>query len=223
MEAKFIPQQFQSQKDKENSASDEHKLLFDKIGELQLIELSKHYCLCEFYLSSYCQCKLEDFQNNAPLDFDTQSLRQTQQCSLLPNTRRVLESTSVLPQRDRTSYLYTKLQHLMHQLMAINSSSKTLVFARPKTRRRIPRVSSRRSHFTGVFKNSLKWQALINIRNKKTYIHTYFTQEEAARAFDLMSLLLNGMKAVTNHDYSKDCIIRLFSDYSDIVNKFCYY
>ena len=64
--------------------------------------------------------------------------------------------------------------------------------------------SKRRSYFIGVSKNSFKWQALINFKNKKKYIGTFLTQEEAARAYDLYAMAFQGVKAKLNHSYSRE-------------------
>ena len=72
--------------------------------------------------------------------------------------------------------------------------------------------SNRRSAYIGVFKNGPNWQSLISIDKKKTYIGTYLTEIEAARAFDYYSILLHGLTAVTNLDYSKRDILELITE-----------
>ncbi|CAI2368608.1 unnamed protein product [Moneuplotes crassus] len=203
------------------------KLAFVKPTELStfeeplIVELARSYCLCDYNMPCYCHC--ETPTSFSPLSFEFKSCFNTslQGYPELQNQSRDSSSTGVPSRGDRTIYLQSKLARLYQYLENINDPFKILVFRRPKVNCRTPTISARRSRYTGVFKNGLKWQALINIGNKKTYIQTYSTQEEAARAFDLMSLLLNRMKAVTNYSYSKEDIFSLFSKYSDIVNKFC--
>ena len=72
--------------------------------------------------------------------------------------------------------------------------------------------SNRRSAYIGVFKNGSNWQSLISIDKKKTYIGTYLTEFEAARAFDYYSILLHGLTAVTNLNYSKRDIFELITE-----------
>jgi hypothetical protein len=44
---------------------------------------------------------------------------------------------------------------------------------------------------------------LIMIEKKKTYIGTYRSEEEAARVYDKFTILINGIEAKTNFNYSK--------------------
>ena len=75
------------------------------------------------------------------------------------------------------------------------------------------RVSSRRSHYTGVFKNGDNWQALISIQKRKTYIGIYASELEAAKAFDFYSILLNNITAIANFDYTKKDIIGMIENF----------
>mmetsp|Transcript_23098 Transcript_23098/g.22976 ORF Transcript_23098/g.22976 Transcript_23098/m.22976 type:complete len:227 (-) Transcript_23098:26-706(-) len=126
-----------------------------------------------------------------------------------------------LTNTQRTVYLRRKLVDLYRELDAIDDQDITVVYGQSKIASISVRPSNRRSRFVGVFKNTSKWQALIDISSWKTYIQTYSTEQEAARAYDLMSLLLKGLRALTNFDYSKADILELFTTHSDIIDKFC--
>jgi len=52
-----------------------------------------------------------------------------------------------------------------------------------------------------VFKNGNKWQALIMINRKKTYIGNYESEEEAAKVYDEYALKYHGNKAKTNFNH----------------------
>eukprot|EP00344_Euplotes_crassus_P003352 CAMPEP_0196995130 /NCGR_PEP_ID=MMETSP1380-20130617/1319_1 /TAXON_ID=5936 /ORGANISM="Euplotes crassus, Strain CT5" /LENGTH=158 /DNA_ID=CAMNT_0042410719 /DNA_START=198 /DNA_END=671 /DNA_ORIENTATION=- len=122
----------------------------------------------------------------------------------------------------RTAFLRSRYAILHRQLDAVDDPARTIVRGRRKVARSLNRqASTRRSRFTGVFKNHSKWQALIDIFDRKTYIHSYMTEQEAARAYDLMSLVLKGLAGLTNFDYSKTDVLDLISNHSNIIDKFC--
>lgn len=61
-------------------------------------------------------------------------------------------------------------------------------------------------------KNGPNWQSLISIKKKKTYIGTYDSQEEAAKAYDYYCMMVNGLKAKTNYAYTKAEALKLVED-----------
>ena len=69
--------------------------------------------------------------------------------------------------------------------------------------------SGRRSRYTGVSKNNMNWQVLINHENVKKYVGTYPTEIEAAKTYDLYSMAFHGSKAKVNFLYSKEEIIAM--------------
>lgn len=107
-----------------------------------------------------------------------------------------------------------KIPKILNALDLVNKEDAILIPAKQKASPRTNTNSSRRSSYIGVFKNGPNWQALISIKRKKTYIGTYRTEEEAARAFDYYSILMNNMVAVTNFNYSKKTILQLFSEHN---------
>lgn len=97
-------------------------------------------------------------------------------------------------------------------LNMVTDQDAILITSRTKPMPRRSTNSHRRSSFIGVFKNCQKWQSMIAIDGIKTYIGTYSTQLEAAKAFDYHSILLHGMDAITNFDYCKRSIEELFDE-----------
>ncbi|CAI2364357.1 unnamed protein product [Moneuplotes crassus] len=184
-----------------------------------------NYCECPLDLSSYCICQLEGLSSYCGCSRDKPLEKvEPSQSLMITKTETTIQDKFI---RKRTAYLRAKLERLYRYLDQIADDAKVLVYGKQKVNPKSRKASSRRSRYIGVFKNGAKWQALINIHAKKTYIETYLTEEPAARAFDLMSLILNSEKAVTNYDYSKADILELIASHScmecpeAIVNKFC--
>lgn len=105
-----------------------------------------------------------------------------------------------------------KRPKILKALDLIMNDNAPLIVARQKAAPRRSANSNRRSTFIGVFKNGPNWQALISIDKRKTYIGTYATELEAARAFDYHSILLHDLTAITNFNYSKSEILQLFAE-----------
>ena len=71
--------------------------------------------------------------------------------------------------------------------------------------------TQRRSKYIGVVKNSPKFHTFIVIDGFKTYIGTYKSEEEAAKAYDYYSILLHELSAMTNFSYTKREIELMFT------------
>jgi len=114
---------------------------------------------------------------------------------------RMLQTFNLDDQCDR---LETLLNQLKYGVEIISGKAKS---------RRSSDNNPNRSIYIGVSKNGPNWQALITVHKRKTYIGTYATQIEAAKAFDRYSILLNNLTAKTNFSYTKDDLIGIVSEY----------
>ena len=79
-------------------------------------------------------------------------------------------------------------------------------------------ASAKRTSYFGVNKNGPNWQTLITINKRKTYVGTFMTEVEAARAFDFYSMLLHLDSAKTNFSYNKDQALSLISELSYLIS-----
>jgi hypothetical protein len=96
----------------------------------------------------------------------------------------------------------TELQNLIEALNLFKNPEEIIFYDHKKGKDRV-NASKRRSRFIGVCKNGPHWQALISIRQKKTYIGTYTTQEEAASAYDFYCMVVHCLRAKTNFSYTR--------------------
>lgn len=67
----------------------------------------------------------------------------------------------------------------------------------------IQKSNSRASVYRGVSKNGRQWQIQSGNTVNKRYYGSCATEMEAARLYDEKSILLHGLKAKTNFNYSK--------------------
>ena len=105
----------------------------------------------------------------------------------------------------------------------INNSPKTKIFKITKIKDKISELKKeqlskinisksfkRSSKYRGVSRNGNKWQVLIMINRKKTYIGNYDSEEEAAKAYDQYAIKYHGDKARTNFFYQGYCQVNSF-------------
>ena len=78
-------------------------------------------------------------------------------------------------------------------------------------------ASLKRTSFIGVSKNGPNWQSLITINSKKTYIGTYMTEIEAAKAYDFYWMLIHNLNAKTNFAYTKEEVHQLISTFNHLI------
>ena len=62
--------------------------------------------------------------------------------------------------------------------------------------------TERSSKYRGVSKNGNQWQVLFMNHNKRIYVGSYFSEEVAARIYDILEIKKRGIKARTNFKYN---------------------
>lgn len=80
------------------------------------------------------------------------------------------------------------------------------------------KIYKRASKYRGVSINGNGWQVLMASKNNKPYLGTYYSEEQAARIYDIESIKKNGIYAKTNFPYNKEQInkiLKLNSDYKN--------
>ncbi|CAI2359704.1 unnamed protein product [Moneuplotes crassus] len=80
-----------------------------------------------------------------------------------------------------------------------------------KTRGTSDQYLGRRSKYIGVTKNNTNWQALINVKGAKKYIGTFVHEVEAAKAYDLYSVAMQGKKGSRNFTYTGKEMVKMIS------------
>eukprot|EP00344_Euplotes_crassus_P008270 CAMPEP_0197006032 /NCGR_PEP_ID=MMETSP1380-20130617/32781_1 /TAXON_ID=5936 /ORGANISM="Euplotes crassus, Strain CT5" /LENGTH=156 /DNA_ID=CAMNT_0042425429 /DNA_START=215 /DNA_END=685 /DNA_ORIENTATION=+ len=95
---------------------------------------------------------------------------------------------------------------LNHLVTGFASSPKKAKSAHKKQLRR-------RSKYIGVSRNNSNWQALINVDQVKRYIGTFVDELEAAKAYDLYSVAMNGEEASLNFDYTAQEMLQKIEHY----------
>ncbi|CAI2377208.1 unnamed protein product [Moneuplotes crassus] len=63
--------------------------------------------------------------------------------------------------------------------------------------------NSKLSHFRGVSHNGRKWQVMIMGFAKKIYFGGISSEDEASHKYDKYAILMHGLEAKTNYNYSK--------------------
>ena len=68
----------------------------------------------------------------------------------------------------------------------------------------------RSSSYRGVSKNGNKWQVLLMKNNINYYLGNYYSEQNAAKVYDIFNIRLRGNKALTNFIYDDDQIKNIF-------------
>lgn len=156
-----------------------------QLASLDLQKILHAYCLCDEQIVS-----IQNFMQSSQM---------------------IVESTHISQRNKKKLSLERKdfsnnLRILMKDLEKLPSSISEIIKGKGKSRRKDD-GSFRRSNYIGVSRNGPNWQTLIAINKRKTYVGTFESEEEAARAFDFYSLLLHSISARTNFSYTKDEVL----------------
>ena len=181
--------------------------------ENDLNSIIQKYCLCDacfptLTVNPYCNhtdCMPTANTKEAQLNEYALSIAPSLNSSFTPNQyhkRRFLDTID----------FQQNIAALLSTIKRVTNENKMVVHGKRKSIARV-RMSNRRSHYTGVFKNGDNWQALISIQKRKTYIGTYTNELEAAKVFDFYSILLNNITATANFDYTKKDIIEMIENF----------
>ena len=67
----------------------------------------------------------------------------------------------------------------------------------------------RSSRYRGVSKNGNGWQVIMKFKEEKSYIGTFYSEELAARIYDIISIKRMGINTKTNFFYNNEQILRI--------------
>lgn len=165
-------------------------------------QLKENNTIASLNLDDYCFCSFSDRDTSSSLAQD-----------------KIEEEKSMIgKRRKRNPLLQSKnLDQNIYQLYCIlnniKSSQMHVIMGSSKAAQKAGGPICTRSQYIGVSRNGRAWQSLISIRKRKTYIGTYEDERHAALAFDFYSILLCGLSAVTNWNYTKDDILGMLHNY----------
>eukprot|EP00347_Sterkiella_histriomuscorum_P005702 403355594 len=100
--------------------------------------------------------------------------------------------------------MYRQRRNELLQVLESNYSNKSIIFCANSKRQNedLGRKTFRGSVFRGVSKNKSKWQMMIMGNFKKIYIGAIDTELEAALLYDKIAILVHGLQAKTNFEYT---------------------
>ena len=130
------------------------------------------------------------------------------------NENRILSNYYNLNKKNKKSNLNINNKILLNNEKKIIKNNKTIyinkfIIKEKKTKIRTDIKNKRSSKFRGVSKNGNSWQVLMMFNNNKSYIGTYYTEEFAARIYDIVSIQRMGINAKTNFSYNSEQILRI--------------
>ena len=166
-------------------------------------DASLHYQL-QLLIQQYCFCS--DVSSSESKVGSVQDL-----VIKLPNRPIKARKKNRLLHSRNIQYSLNCLEHIINNTM---DNGQTIIYRSKKSRNNSKvQSSSRRSHYIGVSKNGDVWQSLIMIDRKKTYIGSYYTEEEAAKSYDFYAIVLKYLSAKTNFDYNLSEIKQMIMNY----------
>lgn len=90
-------------------------------------------------------------------------------------------------------------------LESISSEDEIVLRSSPKKPSKNPKLS----HFRGVSNNGRKWQVMIMGFAKKIYFGGIESELEASQKYDKYAILMHGLEAKTNYNYSKSELLQI--------------
>jgi hypothetical protein len=181
-----------------------------------LKELEAKFCLCHIpEVNELSEVSRTDVQ------IDPSLVQHSQIISRPVPLRPFLKARKIMVKKRQTMIQKRDFTHECGQVLSICHSLRDdniIVYGSSKAIRRHI-LSQKRSQYIGVSKSGPTWQAIVIVEKRKTYIGTYSTEIEAANAYDMYSLILYGLRAVTNFSYNKHDIIRIVEKFQLMTSK----
>ena len=185
-----IPNEFS----KQNNVGIPSSVMVEKKSDIRLLEPS-HFCMC----------------NGTDSDINVKQLENHSVDLNFPKRKPAILKFD----------FYDKVQQLISLLsMASMNEDEIIIHRKNKMKQRMRTFRGSRSRYIGVTLNKNSWQALISVGKKKTYIGSYPEEVLAAISFDFYSIVLQGLNASTNFDYTRRMVIDMIDNYLQNGNKF---
>ena len=109
-------------------------------------------------------------------------------------------------------------KELLKAISIEDDEQKLIIEAKPKKpNQSMSEDAFRGSRYRGVSKNKNKWQMMIMMNQKKVYMGTISNEIDAARYYDQIAIMCQGLSAKTNFEYTGKEIKMIIKDY-DIEN-----
>lgn len=95
-----------------------------------------------------------------------------------------------------------------------NNEFKYIIDAKPKRpHHNFGTNEFRGSKYRGVSRNKNKWQMMIMINQKKVYVGAIGNEHDAAKYYDSIAIICQGLSAKTNFSYDSKKIKQILNEY----------
>ena len=133
---------------------------------------------------------------NIPQQLNQQQLNTNNSYNLQSN-----QTSITVNQRNVPNILTSSITTSVPMILDRNNLEPINQIPKPEKYKSIKGEPRRKSKYKGVFKCGKKFKAQIQMKNVQTYLGTFDTPEDAAKAYDAYALQSLGPKAKTNFDY----------------------